>query len=189
MISDLALATSSQDLPGYYQALRALHAEHHQPAYLLVHEELRARLVAGCESYTEMGVNQGATLAAALLLTPPRVRAYDISLANYRPAQHLFEGFAAENAVDFAVLEADSLRCWIGPTDLLYIDTRHERKHLARELARHECQVRRYIVCHDTHSSAGLRQAVEEFAERNHTWRIVADCRENKGFMTLARIH
>jgi len=187
MISDLKIAKRSGDLRTYYQALCTLQSKHHTPEYLLVHDEIRARISAGCRSYTELGVNQGATLAAALLAMPGTVRGYDIRLTNYAPAQALFKRFAVIAQVYFAVIEADSLKCRIDPTDLLYIDTRHERKHLARELECHQRQVRRFIVCHDTEVCSGLRLAVDEFAARNREWSVVTDCRESVGFMTLAR--
>ena len=41
------------------------------------------------------------------------------------------------------------------------------------------------IICHDTNSAPGLREAVKSFAGRK--WKVVKDCRENTGYMTLKR--
>lgn len=185
MIQDLTLAHRVNSLDDYYYRLCIAHAWAHGPDYLAVHDEIRHRL-AECESYTECGVNQGATLAAALLKQPPRVRGYDLSLAPYKPAHGLFRECASKCGIDYLVKEADSLRVQIDPVDLLYLDTLHTPKHLAAELAMHSGNVRKYIICHDTHSAPGLRDVVQKFA-RSSKWTIAADCRLNTGYMTLAR--
>lgn len=178
----------ADNLPEYYKKLYELQAGAHKPSYMLVHDEIRARLSEDKDyTYTELGINQGATLAAALLLNPPVVRAYDIKLGWYLDAQHLFEQYSNEKEIDYRAEEADSLAITLEPTDVLYIDTLHKYHHLIQELNLHANNVRKYIICHDTHAQKGLKQAVTEFTQKNPEWTIVTDCKENVGFMTIKR--
>lgn len=186
MISDLTIADSVSTLREYYGRIHKLHSDAHKPDYMLVHEEIKRRLD-GCDSYTELGVNQGATLAAATLMKPSVVRAYDISLAPYNKAKHLFEAYAAKHSIDYAVVESDTLSCVIDPVDVLYIDTLHQYKHLQQELALHGDKAQKFIIFHDTAAQPGLKKAVEEFVASNSCWDIVTECTVNVGFMTIAR--
>ena len=177
----------ADDLPEYYKKLCDLHTGAHKPEYILVHEEIRQRLV-GCESYTEMGVNQGGTLAAAILQHPTHVRAYDFRLLPYLPAQHIFDKYTTDNNIDYKITEEDTRECTIEETDVLYIDTAHLYEQLTDELSLHADKVRKYIICHDTHSEPELKKAVKEFVANNDKWTIVTDCTINVGFMTLERL-
>ena len=173
-------------LPEYYAKLCELQGGAHGKDYLMVHDEIRLRMK-GCDSYTEFGINQGATLAAALLEDPKVVRAYDIRLGWYKEAAHLFDAYSDERGVDYRVTESSTLDCVIDPVDVLYIDTVHEYKHLRKELARHGDKARRFIIVHDTHARPRLKRAVQEYACGE--WSIVTDCDTNVGFMTIERAH
>jgi len=163
-----------------------LQSDAHGTDYMLVHDEIKKRLQ-GCDSYTEMGINQGATLAAAVLQHPKVVRAYDKKLGWYLEAEQLFNDYAEEHNIDYEVFESDTLDCTIDPTDVLYIDTWHKYDHLTKELHRHADKAQKYIIFHDTHTMKGLKQAVTEFVDKNEEWSLVADCKINVGFMTIKR--
>lgn len=183
MISDHIEANS---LIEYYKKLYKLQADAHREDYMLVHDEI-CKCLKNCNSYTEFGINQGATLAAAVLATPNKVRAYDIKFGWYNEAHVLFSEYATINNIDYEVFEMDTLKCKIDQTDLLYIDTRHRYSHLTKELQRHGPMVRKYIIFHDTYTHEGLRKAVQEYVEKNPEWEIVTDCKINVGFMTIKR--
>ena len=170
----------------YYRKLYDLHAGAHKKEYMLVHDEIKKYLV-NCDSYTEMGINQGATLAAAVLENPKTVRAYDIGLKWYNEARHLFDKYASENKIDLEVFEISTLDCVIDETDLLYIDTMHKYDHLKEELSLHGNKVKKYMIFHDTNAVAALRKAVEEYVAENLEWKIITDCKINVGFMTIKR--
>ena len=176
----------ADNLPEYYEKLCDLHTKHHKPEYILVHDEIRQRLV-GCESYTEMGVNQGATLAAAMLQHISCIRAYDFRLLPYLPAQHIFKEYATTHSIDYDIFEIDTRKCSIDRTDVLYIDTAHLYEQLSEELRLHADKAQKYIICHDTHSEPDLKKAVNEFVANNTNWSIVTDCTINVGFMTIKR--
>lgn len=173
-------------LEEYYKKLYDLQSGAHQPEYMLVHNEIRSRLKS-CNSYTEFGINQGATLAAAVLQNPPAVRAYDIKLDWYNKAHSLFEQYASNHSIDYRVFESSTLDCDIVPTDLLYIDTQHKYEHLRAELVRHAKKVRKFIICHDTTLKPGLKRAIDEFVRAQPVWSIAYHCSTNVGFTTIAR--
>ena len=185
MISDLEIASDCADLGTYYQRICQLHADAHGENYLLVHHEIR-RCMAESESYTELGVNQGATLAAALLCGARNVSGYDIMLDHYRPAAHLFSQYATRQGVTIKLFETSSLNCLIEPVDVLYIDTVHTESQLTQELELHGDKVRKFIICHDTNSSSGLRKALNKFLPKSK-WKVVNNCRVGTGFTTLSR--
>jgi hypothetical protein len=190
VISEIGLAARSYSLPHYYANLCRIQAEAHGEDYLLVHHEIR-RCLSDCPhgifgTYTELGVNQGATLAAAILHGCISATGYDIDLSNYRLAARILSNYATRNGVKLAVIEGNSIEVTLNPVDVLYIDSYHSEDHLRKELKLHSDQVNKYIICHDTNSSAGLRKAVRQFV-RTSKWRIVNDCREGTGFTTLAR--
>jgi len=186
MIFDFTIAESVTSLSEYYSKIYDLHATAHQPEYMLVHKEIQDRL-AECDSYTELGVNQGATLAAAMLKNPKKVRAYDIKLDPYNHARHLFNQYAVDHSIDYTIYESDTLSCILDPVDLLYIDTLHRYEHLTKELARHGDKATKYIIFHDTAAQQGLKKAVQEYVTAHSEWTIVNDCTINVGFMTIKR--
>ena len=187
-MGDLISAKIEADALGeYYAKLCILQSDAHGADYLLVHDEIRCRLKGGY-SYTEFGINQGATLAAAVLALPDYVRAYDIKLGWYDEAADLFEQYAWAWGVDFEVIESDTLDCTIDPVDVLYIDTLHKKDHLLKEVALHADKVRRYIIFHDTTYAPGLKQAVLQFVGGGDEWRVVTECTDSVGFMTIERV-
>lgn len=173
-------------LEDYYVQLYELHSDAHGEQYMLVHNEIKS-LMEECHSYTEFGINQGATLACALLTKPTVVRAYDITLDWYRRAEELFNAYAEENQINYRVQERDSLSVKIQPVDLLYIDTRHIYRQLIKELNLHAKYVNKYIVCHDTTTGNRLDEAIEEFVSENEEWTIEKICRESVGYTTIKR--
>ncbi len=170
----------------YYAKLCKLQSDAHGTDYMLVHDEIKKR-VRGCDSYTEFGINQGATLAAALLENPARVRAYDIKLGWYTQAAHLFQQYAAEHSIDYAVTESDTLTCTIDPVDVLYIDTRHKEDHLTEELSHHGSKASRFIIFHDTFAQDGLKKAALKYVSENKEWGVVTECNVSVGFMTIEK--
>jgi len=189
MFSDWTIADRVNSLGEYSTTLYNDQAAAHGSDYMLVHEEIKKHLV-DCESYTELGVNQGATLVTAMLEGIKKIRAYDIKLAAYNPAKKFFESYAKDNNVDYAIFEANTLKCKIEEADLFYIDTVHRYHHLTQELLRHGHKAQKYIVFHDTEinqGKPGLRVAVQEYVAKNSEWKIITDCKIDVGFMTIKR--
>jgi hypothetical protein len=187
MIYDFDIASKVDNLQQYYTSLRDLHERSHGVDYTLVHNEIKHRFKQ-CESYTEFGVNQGATLAAAMLENPKVIRGYDIALRPYLYAAHLFSEYAIDNNIDYRIYEKNTLNITIEPVDLLYIDTRHIYSHLKKESELHGDKVKKYIIFHDTYEQKELGRAVREYVDNNSMWSIITECKQNVGFMTIERI-
>lgn len=173
-------------LSEYYAKLYALQSNAYGSDYMLVHAEIRKRL-RGCDSYTEFGINQGTTLAAAMLENPTTVRAYDIKLGWYTQAAYLFTQYAEDHTIDYKVTESNTLDCLIDPVDVLYIDSYHKRAHLEKELAIHGNKANRFIIFHDTLARPELKGAVCQYVMANEEWSIVTECDVSVGFMTIER--
>ncbi len=186
MISDLTIANTVNTLQEYYDSVYSLQASAHGTEYMLVHDEI-SKILKGCDSYTELGVNQGATLAIAVLNGIKNIKAYDIALTPYNVAAKHFNIYADENNINLGVHEADTLTVALDDTDLLYIDTMHTYDHLSKELKLHGGAAKKYIIFHDTFAQSGLKQAVEEFVNKSAEWNIITDCQINVGFMTIQR--
>jgi len=170
----------------YYAKLCTLQSNAHGYDYMLVHDEIRRRLH-DCDSYTEFGINQGATLAAAMLEDIATVRAYDIRLGWYTQAAGLFKQYAAGHGIDYKVTESDTLDCVIDLVDVLYIDTLHKYDHLTKELAIHGDKANRFIIFHDTFVRPELKRAVRQYVNTHDEWTIVTECDISVGFMTIER--
>ncbi len=173
-------------LEDYYAKLYKLQSDAHGTDYMLVHDEIKKRLQ-GCDSYTEFGINQGATLAAAMLENPTTIRAYDIKFGWYTQAVGLFQQYAAEHSIDYEATEINTLDCVIDSVDVLYIDTLHRHDHLVKELDAHGGKVNKFIIFHDTFAQPGLKRAVQEYVAANKEWTIVTECNVSVGFMTIER--
>lgn len=176
----------ASNLSEYYVKLHTLQSDAHGTDYMLVHDEIKKRL-RGCNSYTEFGINQGATLAAAMLANPATIRAYDIKFGWYTQAASLFQQYAIEHSIDYIATECDTLDCIIDPVDVLYIDTQHTYDHLKRELAIHGSKANRFIIFHDTFAQPRLKFAIMEYVGANKEWTVVTECNDSVGFMTIER--
>jgi hypothetical protein len=111
-----------------------------------------------------------------------------------QPEVDLLEAAAGPTA--FAFVRANVLAVEIEPTDLLFIDTRHDYEQLRRELEQHASKVHRYIALHDTTTfgedgetpgTRGLWPAVEEFLAAGD-FRLARRDTNNNGLTVLERV-
>lgn len=129
----------------------------------------------GCRHITELGVGTGQSTLAWLLVQPDRLLCVDLGWQDCVPQLEAVRG-----RTDFTFWIADSRWVEIEETDLLFIDTCHDRKHLLAELDRHASKARRYIVLHDTETFArknepgeageGLWDALDEWLPAHPEW-------------------
>jgi len=180
--------THTKTLQEFYDDLRKRQEEYHGEDYCAVHDEI-VRLMEKCETYKELGVKQGTTLAAVLLQKPKSVIGIDRSLKDYSPCKALFEKYATDNDIDFKVIEDDScsFRATATDCDLLFIDTWHVYSQLKKELNAHYSFVNKYIVMHDTHSKPELGKAIEEFLNSGKKWRLYKVNNKNVGYTVLEK--
>ena len=178
----------ADSLKDYYLKLCDLQQGRHGIDYIDVHSELRRLIREGCTSYAELGIMQGATLAAVLLVNPSSVQAVDIDLGWYNKAREHFETYTNENDISLSVVEADSTQVDIEPVDVLYIDSLHVPRHLLAELNKHHSNVKKYIVLHDTSHKPKLAVAAKQWCATNPEWEVQKQRTISVGYMTLRRI-
>lgn len=166
----------ARTLSELYLNLRTAQQQAHGADYTLHHRWIWCHGKGG-GSYAELGVNQGATLACALLSGFRRVVGIDINLWLLEPHRGLF---------DRAILtQRDSREAWFMPVDFLFIDTVHTVEHVAAELAMHAARVRQRIMVHDT-EAPGLYTFVATWAA-DHGWTVEHRETRSVGFTVLKR--
>lgn len=147
----------------------------------------------GCRHVTELGVGDGWSTLAWLLVQPEELVLVDLG---YQPCFKALEKMAGRTKITYWV--SDSRLVELPETDLLFIDTIHTYDHLSTELFLHGDKSRRFIVLHDTTTfgevgedrrSPGLWRAVEEFMEsdREDDWKILHRHHHNNGLTILQR--
>lgn len=180
----------------------------HKMGCIDIHEHMPVLKAYGeqCESITEMGVRGGASTLALIMAEPKSLISYDIH--STREIENIMR--FSEEAIGHQFIVADCLTVDIEPTDLLFIDTLHTYNQLTAELNRHEAQVEKFIILHDTTTFArvdegiyghasdliknqvvtkrGLRTAMEDFLEENKNWEIFEDLTNNNGLTILRRV-
>jgi hypothetical protein len=149
----------------------------------------------GCQHITEMGVGDGWSTLAWLIVQPTQLVCYDIAAQKCAGQLHPIRG-RTEIDWHFGVRAGDSLNVEIEDTDLLFLDTCHNYPQLRGELRRHHTSVRKYILMHDTTTFAdhneqnqppGLWLAIEEFLREHHSWFILERFTHNNGLTILQR--
>lgn len=146
-------------------------------------------LMEECDSFTEFGMCQGPSIAAAMLTNPKKVRGYDVTFKWFGPAKSFFESYAKEHNIDFVAFETDTAKCkTIDETDMLHIDSKHTYKHATAELKRHAPQVRKYILLHDTTQRPEVYKAVQDYIKNvDNSWKIIKRSEVGVGYTIMKR--
>lgn len=143
---------------------------------------------------TEFGVRNIVSTYALLMGQPSKMISYDINNCHWLPVKKMVEG-----VTDFEFRIGNTLEIEIEPTHLLFIDTLHNYNQLKKELELHADKVQKYIILHDTETfkrigesysgtlELGLWPAVLEFLEKNNTWFIKEQFKNNNGLTILER--
>lgn len=167
------------------------------------HFPVLVALASECQSVVEMGVRGGCSayaLAAGLEESEAKDKwmlYVDINVCKNPKLEELCE----EAGISISFQQADSRQIKIPTVDLLFIDTLHTYGQLKLELELHNDAVQKYIVLHDTEApwghknevddgspDRGLRPAVDEFLEANHSeWQLHAHFKNCHGLTVLAR--
>lgn len=141
--------TNNETLEGFYADIRSRLQECHGEDYTAYLDDIEELAVG---DYCELGVHQGASLAAALLSRANSVTAYDINLRHWIPHSDLFKKFARNGDKPLKVMPQNALddkAKWL-PCDFLFCDTLHTARHIRRVLRLHAPRVRNIIMVHDT---------------------------------------
>lgn len=154
-----------------------------------------------CEHITELGCRNVVSTYAFLAAKPKTLVSVDIDPCPVELADLL----AKENSITFRFIKANDLDITLEKTDLLFIDTLHTYEHLSKELALHAPNVKKYIIMHDTEvfgykdyygdkkygttGKVGLQPAIKEFLEKNKSWTLHEELKNNNGLTILKKIN
>lgn len=160
----------------------------------------------GLDTVIEMGVREVVSTYAILNARPNKVISYDIyESSNIKTVSK----DANNSSLNYEFRKESTLTCDIPECDMLFIDTLHVYEQLVVEINRHEKNVKRYMVFHDTetfkHSgelksapngcdleiketNKGLWDAIIEFLDTNSQWTIKEVFKNNNGLTILERV-
>lgn len=162
-----------------------------RPSSIHQHLTVLRDTASGCRHITELGVGEGWSTLAWLLVQPEELLLVDLG---YQPCFPDLERLRGRTEITYWV--ADSRLVTVPETDLLFIDTVHTHPQLYAELCLHGDKSRRFIALHDTETfgyvgedgkSPGLIGAVEEWMGENPEWRVAARFTHNNGLTILRR--
>jgi hypothetical protein len=126
-----------------------------------------------CDSYRELGTNQGASASAVFLENPKFVELIDKSFSRFNPSKKYFETYAKENEIEFNTVESSSLDVKISrKTDFLLVDSVHKYNHVIQELNLYSPFVNKFIMIHDTVGFPEVGKAVNNFVADSTIWKI-----------------
>ncbi len=163
-----------------------------------IHEHLTVLrdTASGQKHITELGVGTGQSTLAWLLVQPDKLVLVDAGIQLCLPKLHRLRG-----RTEIVFIHADTRRCDLEPTDILFIDTAHHRAQLMAELDKHAHLCRGYILLHDTttfarHGEAGdhnepgqgLCDALDEWLPRHPEWQYSSVFHNNNGLTILKRV-
>lgn len=175
------------------------------PSDINLHLPVLKRYAEQCGHVTEFGVRSVVSTYAFIEGNPKVIRSYDINQhPNMKPAIVL----AKSKGIDLKFIIDDTLETEMEETDLLFIDTLHTGKQIAKELALHADKVKLFLGFHDvatfgftderpnlarnkypaTKAGEGLMPVIEKFLEEKHgEWDVDYFTKENNGLMILKR--
>jgi len=157
------------------------------------------RYAAECEHITELGCRGVVSTWAFLAGNPKRMVSIDIEDCKVDAASNA----CLQAGINFEFIKADDTKIEIEPTDLLFIDTLHTYEQLSKELALHGNKAKKYIILHDTEifghkdyygnkkygtdGVVGLQPAIDEFLQKNQSWKIEEVFKNNNGLTVLKK--
>jgi hypothetical protein len=169
--------------------IRSQHEKAHGEGYCDIHDAI-FKYMKDCDSYKEIGVNQGGTASAGILANPKKVELIDTNLSKYN--QHLrpiAEGYCKLKNIDLKALEisSDDRKSVTGRYDVMLIDSYHKAWYLRKELSLHAEHINKYIILHDTNFHPnGLREMAMKFCSKN-PWKVIEEGTTNVGYMVMER--
>lgn len=142
-----------------------------------------------CESYRELGTNQGGSASVALLENLKYYELVDKSFKNFKPVKQHFDTYSKENNIEICYHEMSSLEVKTEvKTDFILIDSVHKYKHVSQEIKLYESLTNKFMMFHDTFGFPGVGQAVKDFLAETKNWKLVEEQNETPGYMVLERI-
>lgn len=165
-----------------------------------------------CNHVTEMGTRFAISTFSLLIAKPKKVVSIDMNYHFFKPFEDEIRNFATQCGTEFQFIEADVLKIDIEKTDMLFIDTLHTYNQLSKELRKHEKNVNKWIILHDTITfgqrdedfyqngsisdeissqfveKRGLYTALIDFLGENKNWKIKEHFTNNNGLTIIERV-
>lgn len=185
-----------QTLRQFYDEIVALQTKAHGADYCLHHAVIQTAIISVISSqlmhepphyehrppkcvYKELGVNQGATAAAAALAGAEWLHLVDVDLNPFRKNEHLFSDQIGTQVYKYEYSSLDSYVATI-PCDVLFVDTVHTVNHVRAELLLHAPKTSSTIIIHDTGTVPEIHDvAVQTLAGK---WDPIVHDRRGCGF-------
>lgn len=141
-----------------------------------------------CDSYRELGTNQGGSASVALLENLTYYELVDKSFKNFNPIKRHVSDYCEKNKIEIVYHEMSSLDVKTDiMTDFILIDSVHKYKHVSAEIKLYEPLTKKYMMFHDTFGFPGVGQAVKDFLNSNANWKLIEEQQETPGYMVLKR--
>jgi hypothetical protein len=142
-----------------------------------------------CESYRELGTNQGGSASIALLENLKYYEFIDKGFKNYRPQKPILDSYVEDKDIQIVMHEMSSLAVETDvSTDFLLVDSVHKYKHVKQEIAIYAPLTTKYIMFHDTHGIPEVYVAVKEFLDSTREWKEIEHYAHGAGYTVLERI-
>lgn len=142
-----------------------------------------------CESYRELGTNQGGSASIALLENLKYYELIDKGFKNYRPQQLILDEYVKDKDIKIVMHEMSSLSVETDvTTDFLLVDSVHKYNHVKQEISIYAPLTTKYIMFHDTHGIPEVYVAVREFLNSTNEWREIENYAKGAGYTVLERI-
>ena len=142
-----------------------------------------------CDSYRELGTNQGGSASIALLENLKYYEFIDKGFKNYRPQKPILDSYIADKDIEIVMHEKSSLEVDTDVcTDFLLIDSVHKYKHVKREIEIYGPLTTKFIMFHDTHGIPEVYTAVTEFINSTNEWKEIEHYAKGAGYTVLKRV-
>ena len=118
---------------------------------------------------------------------------YSVDIEKDQVVDHFYE-LTKDTRCNFIFENIDSAKYNLPKVDLLFIDSLHNREHLAKELKLHT-RVKKLILLHDTETfkdvgdeGGNLEIEINSFLKQNSEWKILYKFVHNNGLTVLEKI-
>lgn len=142
-----------------------------------------------CDSYRELGTNQGGSASVALLEKLKYYELIDKSFNRFNSIKSHFDEYQTKNNIEICYREISSLEVKTDIiTDFILIDSVHTYNHVTKEIKLYEPLTKKYIMFHDTVGFPRVGQAVRDFLNQTKNWKLIEEQLVTPGYMVIERV-
>ena len=143
-----------------------------------------------CNSYRELGTNQGGSASVALLQNLNYYEFIDKSFKKLNCNKQIFNSYIEKEKIKCVFRESNSLQVDTDiKTDFLLVDSVHKFKHVMKEIELYAPITNKYIMFHDTNGIPEVYDAVQTFLEKSNSWIEIERYNIAAGYTVIKKIH